>query len=68
MGARKFGFRSRLLAALCFALSILAILLWGRLKLVTGVPRTAYADPQNRAAAHRGHAGLPAQERPARQP
>ncbi len=28
-----------------FALSIFAILLWGRLKLVAGVPRTAYAEP-----------------------
>lgn len=27
------------------ALSVFAILLWGKLKLVTGVPRTAYAVP-----------------------
>jgi hypothetical protein len=29
-----------------FALSVFAILLWGRIKLVAGVPRTAYADPK----------------------
>lgn len=29
-----------------FTLSVLAILLWGRIKLVAGVPRTAYADPK----------------------
>ena len=28
------------------ALSILALLLWGKLKLVTGVPRRAYAEPK----------------------
>ncbi len=28
------------------ALSVFAILLWGKLKLVTGVPRTAYAVPE----------------------
>lgn len=28
------------------ALSVLAALLWGRLKLVTGIPRTAYAEPE----------------------
>jgi hypothetical protein len=28
------------------ALSVLAALLWARLKLVTGLPRTAYADPE----------------------
>lgn len=29
-----------------FALSILALLLWGRIKLVAGIPRTAYAEPK----------------------
>lgn len=29
-----------------FALSVFAILIWGRLKLVAGVPRTAYAVPK----------------------
>jgi hypothetical protein len=31
---------------LTFSLSVLAILLWGRIKLVAGVPRTAYAEPK----------------------
>lgn len=30
------------------ALTVLAALLWGRLKLVTGIPRTAYAEPESR--------------------
>jgi hypothetical protein len=30
----------------CVALSVMALLLWGRLKLVAGVPRTALADPE----------------------
>lgn len=45
-----------------FALSIMAILLWGRIKLVAGVPRTAYAEPKAAAPAapgktvrHTGH-------------
>lgn len=29
-----------------FALSVVALLLWGRIKLVAGVPRTAYAEPR----------------------
>lgn len=33
-------------AAACLLLVITAMLLWGRLKLVTGVPRTAYAEPE----------------------
>ena len=67
MGARKFGSRRRLVAAACFALSLLAILLWGRLKLVTGAPRTAYAEPGSKVPAwRRGPAGHPAQERPPR--
>lgn len=31
------------------ALSVFALLLWGKLKLVTGVPRTAYAEPERAA-------------------
>lgn len=33
-------------AAACLALSVLALLIWAKLKLVTGVPRTAYAEPK----------------------
>jgi hypothetical protein len=33
-----------------FALSVVALLLWGRIKLVAGVPRTAYAEPRQGAA------------------
>ncbi|MBX3377441.1 MAG: hypothetical protein KF678_10620 [Phycisphaeraceae bacterium] len=33
-----------------FALSVVALLLWGRIKLVAGVPRTAYAEPRQVAA------------------
>ena len=66
MRGRTFGVRSRLVAAMCFALSLLAILLWGKLKLVTGAPRTAYAEPGGKAPAWRhGPAGHPARERPA---
>lgn len=32
-------------AFLVLGLSVLAALLWARLKLVTGLPRSAYADP-----------------------
>ena len=35
---------------LCLALSALALLLWARLKLVTGIPRTALAVPAHTAA------------------
>jgi hypothetical protein len=38
--------RSRIAAAACLALSLLALLLWGKLKLVTAAPRTAYAEPK----------------------
>lgn len=42
-----------------FALSIMAILLWGRIKLVAGVPRTAYAEPKaaapGKTVRHTGH-------------
>lgn len=36
---------------LCLVLAGFALLFWARLKLVTGVPRTAYADPSQRAPA-----------------
>lgn len=48
---------SRVRRALSLALvlggGLLAALLWSRLKLVTGIPRTAYAEPE----AARGAAG-----------
>jgi hypothetical protein len=31
------------------ALSTFALLIWAKLRLVTGVPRTAYAEPEQRA-------------------
>ena len=34
---------------LMLGLSVLAALLWARLKLVTGLPRSAYADPASAA-------------------
>ncbi len=37
--------RRTLMVALMIACSVFAALLWGRLKLVTGLPRSAYADP-----------------------
>jgi len=42
--------RSRVAALACLAVSVFAILIWGRLKLVTGVPRTAFADPEQEKA------------------
>lgn len=65
MGGGNIKSRRRLAGAACLALSLLAILLWGKLKLVTGVPRTAYAEPGGKARGH-NPAGRPAQERPAR--
>ncbi len=62
MGGGRFRSKGRMAGALCFALSLLALLLWGKLKLVTGAPRTAYAHPGARPSA-RNPAGLPAQER-----
>jgi hypothetical protein len=43
--------RRWIVAGVCLTLSGLALLFWARLKLVTGVPRTAYADPRERAPA-----------------
>jgi hypothetical protein len=43
--------RFRVWSVLALALSLLAALLWARLKLVTGLPRTAYAEPDGPAAA-----------------
>jgi hypothetical protein len=51
--------RTRIAAGACLALSVLAILLWGKLKLVTTVPRTAYADPDEAPAAKAGPAVAP---------
>jgi hypothetical protein len=45
MGIGSASTRKRIAGLACLALSVVAILLWGRLKLVTGVPRSAYADP-----------------------
>lgn len=45
------GLRGGLALAGCLALSVFALLLWGKLKLVTGAPRTAYADPETKAPA-----------------
>lgn len=42
------------------ALSVFALLLWGKLKLVTGVPRTAYAVPEQTAPTHPGPKAKPA--------
>lgn len=39
-------------AGLALTLTVLAALLWARLKLVTGLPKSAYADPDRPAASH----------------
>jgi len=49
-----------------FTLSVLAILLWGRIKLVAGVPRTAYAVPEVKQPAR--PAPAPAQPKPTAMP
>ena len=67
MRAGRHSSRNRWAGAACLVLSLLAILLWGKLKLVTGAPRTAYAEPGKNGAAMRvPRAGQPAQERIAR--
>ncbi|MEX2217914.1 MAG: hypothetical protein WD749_04065 [Phycisphaerales bacterium] len=38
------------MAVLCLLMAGFALLFWSRLKLVTGVPRTAYAEPDQRQA------------------
>lgn len=38
--------RTALGGAVCLLMVFTAMLLWGRLKLVTGVPRTALAEPE----------------------
>ena len=43
---RKRKLQTLFTAAACLTLSVLALLLWGKLKLVTGVPRRAYAEPR----------------------
>ncbi|MFM9994203.1 MAG: hypothetical protein ACKVU4_00210 [Phycisphaerales bacterium] len=47
--------RHRGLAVGAIALTVLAALLWARLKLVTGLPRSAYAEPEG--ASGSAHAG-----------
>jgi len=46
MSTHQSGGRRLTMAVLCLILSGLALLLWARLKLVTGVTRTAYAEPK----------------------
>jgi hypothetical protein len=51
-------------AFLALGLSVLAALLWARLKLVTGLPRSAYAEPAPPAdAAPRARGGVSNAER-----
>ncbi|MEI7658039.1 MAG: hypothetical protein WCK33_08245 [Phycisphaerae bacterium] len=38
------------IAALVMAGGVIAVLIWMKLKVVGGVPRTAYADPEHEAA------------------
>jgi hypothetical protein len=45
MCKRRCGWRAAAGGAICILMVMTALLLWGRLKLVTGVPRTAYAQP-----------------------
>jgi hypothetical protein len=44
-------------AFICILMVMTALLLWGRLKLVTGVPRTALADPDAAQVDEPGHDG-----------
>ncbi len=37
--------RGRALAGVVVLLSVVSLLIWARLRLVTGLPRTAYAEP-----------------------
>ncbi len=48
------------------ALSVFALLLWGKLKLVTGVPRTAYAVPEEGSPPTKAPAPRPAPKPPAK--
>lgn len=36
-----------------FACSVFALLLWSKLKLVSGIPRTAFANPESASSAPR---------------
>jgi hypothetical protein len=47
MSGSQSGRRRVTMAVLCLVLSGFALLLWARLKLVTGAPRTAYAVPRS---------------------
>jgi hypothetical protein len=46
MGHRNSKLRAFVGGSMCVLLTVTALLIWGRLKLVTGVPRTAYAEPE----------------------
>jgi hypothetical protein len=46
MSTHQSGGRRLTMTVLCLILGGLALLLWARLKLVTGVTRTAYAEPK----------------------
>lgn len=59
------GWRGGLALAGCMALSVFALLLWGKLKLVTGAPRTAYADPEIKASTSPGATRAPTTPPPA---
>jgi hypothetical protein len=47
MNMSNHKFRAAIGGVACLLMVMTALLLWGRLKLVTGVPRTAYAEPEN---------------------
>lgn len=32
---------------LCLAAGVFSLLIWAKLRVVTGIPRTAYAEPEN---------------------
>ena len=60
MSSEQSGGRRVTMALLCVILGGLALLLWARLKLVTGVTRTAYAEPKAVQADSHGPARIPA--------
>ena len=40
-------------AFLCLSAGVFSLLIWAKLRVVTGIPRTAYADPDSVAASNR---------------
>lgn len=54
-GCRDFGGGITLKSAAVSMMMVLALgmLIWVKLRLVTNVPRTAYADPERRAVEHK---------------